>query len=58
MTKLTKYEDFIERVNELGFMAFSNTLPGFPSLVEETPGNIWHTGEPDTDPWRWEGQGG
>jgi hypothetical protein len=53
MTKLTRYEDFIERVNELGFMAFSNTLPGFPSLTEETPGNIWHTGNTDTDPWRW-----
>lgn len=53
MEKLIKYEDFINRVNELGFMAFSNTLPGFPSLTEETPGGIWHTGNPDTDPWRW-----
>lgn len=53
MTKLTKYEDFIERVNELGFMAFSNALPGFPSLTEETPGSIWHTGISDTDPWQW-----
>ncbi len=53
MAKLQKYEDFIERVNELGFMAFSNVLPGFPSLTGETPGGIWHTGNPETDPWRW-----
>lgn len=53
MAKLEKYEEFITRVNELGFMAFSNALPGFPSLTEETPGGIWHTGDPETDPWRW-----
>lgn len=53
MAKLVQYEDFVVRVNELGFMAFSNALPGFPSLTEETPGRIWHTGHPDTDPWRW-----
>ncbi len=53
MVKLTNYNDFIERVNELGFMAFSNTLPGFPSLTAETPGQIWHTGNPQTDPWCW-----
>ena len=53
MEKLQKYEDFIERVNELGFIAFSNALPGFPSLTQETPGGIWFTGNPDTDPWHW-----
>jgi hypothetical protein len=53
MAKLQRYEEFIERVNELGFMAFSNALPGFPSLTQETPGGIWHTGNPETDPWRW-----
>ncbi|MCX7711633.1 MAG: hypothetical protein N2484_17465 [Clostridia bacterium] len=53
MALLMKYEDFLDRVNELGYMAFSNMLPGFPSLEEETPKEIWHTGDPDTDPWRW-----
>ncbi len=50
---LKKYEDFLDRVDSLGFMALSNILPGFPSLSEETPKEIWHTGDPDTDPWRW-----
>lgn len=53
MTQLCKYEDFLSRVEELGFMAFSKMLEGFPSLAEETPGRIWHTGDPETDPWCW-----
>ena len=48
----TTYEDFIGRVEVLGFMALSNLLPGFPSLGNETPKNLWHTGL-DSDPWRW-----
>jgi len=51
MMQLTTYIDFLNRVEELGFMALSHILPGFPSLSAETPGNIWHTGL-DTDPWR------
>lgn len=53
MAQLMKYEDFLERVNELGFMALSDILPGFPSLSEETAKEMWHTGDEDTDPWRW-----
>lgn len=53
MAKLCTYEDFLERVDELGFMAFSNILEGLPSLVSETPEGIWHTGDTETDPWRW-----
>lgn len=49
---LIKYEDFLDRVETLGFMALSPLLPGFPSLSGETPENLWHTGL-DTDPWRW-----
>jgi hypothetical protein len=49
---LTSYEDFIARVESLGFMALSPLLPGFPSLGGETPVSLWHTGL-DTDPWRW-----
>ncbi|MBN2148438.1 MAG: hypothetical protein JW726_13705 [Anaerolineales bacterium] len=51
-TMLTTYEDFIARVESLGFMALSHLLPGLPSLGDETPENLWHTGL-DTDPWRW-----
>lgn len=53
MVQLLRYKDFIDRVDELGFMALSNVLPGFPSLTNETPKENWHTGEPDTDPWCW-----
>ena len=53
MAQLCKYEAFLYRVEELGFMAFSKILEGFPSLAEETPERIWHTGDPETDPWRW-----
>lgn len=49
---LTTYEDFVARVESLGFMALSHLLPGLPSLGGETPERLWHTGL-DTDPWRW-----
>jgi len=49
---LTTYEDFLERVESLGFMALSKILPGLPSLGDETAESAWHTGL-DTDPWRW-----
>ncbi|HEY3342705.1 MAG TPA: hypothetical protein VGK81_11835, partial [Anaerolineae bacterium] len=53
MTKLTKYRDFLERANELGFMTLSRNTMGLPSLAEETPRTLWHTGDEETDPWRW-----
>ncbi len=53
MIILKSYEDFIKRVDELGFMSLSDILPGLPSLSEETPEENWHTGDPDIDPWRW-----
>ncbi len=53
MEKLLNYEQFVNRVNQLGFMALSNILPGLPSVADETPKEAWHTGEPDTDPWCW-----
>ncbi len=50
---LTKYSDFIQRVQELGYMTLSTVIPGLPSLSDETPKDIWHTGDPETDPWCW-----
>jgi hypothetical protein len=49
---LTIYDDFVARVESLGFMPLSHLLPGLPSLGDETAENLWHTGL-DTDPWRW-----
>ncbi len=53
MAMLQNYNEFINRVNELGFMALSNILPGLPSVVDETKKEAWHTGDLDTDPWQW-----
>ncbi len=50
--QLTSYEDFIARVEALGFLALSPILPGLPSLGGETAESAWHTGL-DSDPWRW-----
>jgi len=52
MLLLATYQDFIHRVEELGFLPMSNILLGYPSLGAETPGHIWHTGL-ETDPWQW-----
>ncbi|MCP4600277.1 MAG: hypothetical protein GY847_07055 [Proteobacteria bacterium] len=49
---LTNYEDFVARVESLGFMTLSHLLPGLSSLGDETIKSLWHTGL-DTDPWRW-----
>lgn len=53
MALLRTYEDFLSRVDSLGFLFLSDVLPGFPSVTGETAGGQWHTGEPDTDPWQW-----
>lgn len=53
MAHLCRYEDFLYRAEELGFMAFSRIPDGPASLAEETPGKIWHTGDRETDPWCW-----
>ena len=49
---LTTYDEFIVRVESLGFMALSPLLPGLPSLSGETEESLWHTGL-ETDPWKW-----
>ena len=50
---LTSYQDFVEQVNEMGFLPMSGLTPGLPSLGDLTPDGNWHTGDPDTDPWQW-----
>jgi len=49
---LTTYDEFIARVESLGFMALSHLLSGLPSLGGETEKSLWHTGL-ETDPWKW-----
>jgi hypothetical protein len=50
---LSRYVDFIERINQLGFMPMGTILTGLPSLSAETADSQWHTGDNETDPWRW-----
>ena len=50
---LTSYQDFVDQVNEMGFLPMSGLTPGLPSLGDLTPDGNWHTGDPDTDPWQW-----
>lgn len=51
---LCTYDDFIAKVNETGFLPFhGNFLGDFPSLQTLTLGTRWHTGEEETDPWKW-----
>jgi len=53
MKILRTYEDFVERVNDCGFMTLSDVLTGLPSLAAETEKSMWHTGDKETDPWCW-----
>jgi hypothetical protein len=53
MAMLMNYTEFLQRVEELGFMALSRGPDGFPSLSDETPAANWHTGDRETDPWVW-----
>jgi hypothetical protein len=50
---LTTYSSFLSRIDELGFMTLSPVLAGLPSLSGETRESQWHTGDRETDPWRW-----
>ncbi len=53
MQRLTNYQQFIDFVNELGFLPISGLARGLPSLDNFLPDDVWHTGDPDTDPWQW-----
>lgn len=53
MKILRTYEEFVERVNNIGFMTIFDVLRGLPSLAAETEESMWHTGDDETDPWHW-----
>lgn len=51
---LKTYEQFVARVNELGFYPFyGRFIDGLPMVQDETTESQWHTGDPETDPWQW-----
>ncbi len=50
---LARYSDLIETVDRLGFLPMVPVVPGFPCMRTLTPRELWHTGDPETDPWQW-----
>jgi hypothetical protein len=53
MAQLVRYQEFTEKVDELGFMFFSKTLEGLPAFPDYTIESNWFTEDPDIDPWLW-----
>ena len=49
---ISTYRQFINNIDQLGFMTLTETPYGLPSLSEHTLPVLWHTGRED-DPWRW-----
>ena len=50
---LQTYQQFVNKVNELGFITLSNVVKDFPSLTALTAKEQWHTDDLNTDPWKW-----
>ncbi len=50
--RLETYEQFVETLNEAGFLPLSANPVGMPNVADLTAPNQWHTGL-DTDPWQW-----
>ncbi|MCE5235281.1 MAG: hypothetical protein LLF87_04430 [Eubacteriales bacterium] len=54
MELLLAYEDLLRYVNRKGVLSFYGKMPaGIPTLEALTLEKNWHTGDADTDPWRW-----
>jgi hypothetical protein len=51
-TKVTEYKDFLDILEEVGFMPLSNNCLDYINLSGLTEEKEWHTGL-DTDPWAW-----
>lgn len=47
-----RFDEFVEKVETLGFLFFTGPDSRLPCLASIAPDNRWHTGE-DTDPWVW-----
>lgn len=50
--RITKYEEAVQVIQELGILPLSDLIPGYLSLVSITPKENWHTGS-ELDPWQW-----
>ena len=51
---LKTYSDFLAYSEDSGAVVFAGDFTeGFPNLYDMTSPLQWHTGDPETDPWRW-----
>jgi hypothetical protein len=50
--KITEYSEFLEVLEEIGFMPLSNNCINFTNISDLTEEKEWHTGLA-TDPWSW-----
>lgn len=49
---MKEYQEFVSKVEDIGFMTLSTNNIGFTNLADLTTEDQWHTGLP-SDPWRW-----
>ena len=47
------YDEFLEALNELGFILFGGRASGMLTLGDITAPGDWFCGEPETNPWEW-----
>ena len=50
---LRTYEDFLEYLEQAGFLPLSTNVVDMPNVSELTEDWQWHTGLAETDPWEW-----
>ncbi len=51
---INNYNDFVQALHECGFSIGGGNSEGIYSVCEQFGSDIvWHTGDPDTDPWQW-----
>lgn len=51
-TKISKYDEFVKIIEDVGFMPLSNNCINFMNLSDLTHLEQWHTGL-ESDPWQW-----
>ncbi|MGI6316515.1 MAG: AlkZ-related protein [Christensenellales bacterium] len=45
------YSHFLAELEKWGCIPMSQEIPGLPALASLCPEYLWHTGDPDSDPW-------
>ena len=54
LKKITSFQNFVENLDACGFTIAGINSENVFTLCDQFADNIvWHTGNPDTDPWEW-----